>query len=140
MKKKLDKYSCIRIGFYIVAAIFIVLLVNGKIRTSCYWYDTYGFMCPTCGMTRATISIFQFNIGEAINYNLFYTCVLFPIAMFLILNDICVVTRRIITHKNIFSIIEKISGKNGKWKKTYSVILVVLLVIFIAYGILRNFV
>ena len=140
MSNKTKVYSCIRIIVYIIAIALIVFIVNGKITTNCYWNDNYGFKCPTCGMTRATISLFKFNIKEAIGYNLFYTCILFPIAFALIVNDLWIITARFISKKDKLSIIEKMSGINGKGKRIYSVFFIILFIAFITYGILRNFV
>jgi len=140
MNKKNDKYSCIRIIVYIVMIIFLILLVNEKIKTSCYWYDNYGFLCPTCGITRATISILHLEIMKAISYNFYYTCILFPLAMFYIFNDIFVVLARLLFKQERLSHIEKITSKNGKNKKAYSIFFIILFILFITYGILRNFI
>lgn len=140
MKNKIKIYTCIRVIIYIVAIICFLLIAAEKITTHCYWNDNYNFKCPTCGMTRATICLSNFNIREAIKYNWYYVCVLLPIAGILVFNDVYVILKRIITKKNEYSIIEKISGINGKSKKVYSIFFIVIFILFITYGIMRNFI
>ena len=140
MNKKIKIFSYIRLAIYTAAIIAAVMLINGKITTSCYWNEHFHILCPTCGMTRATINIFKFNFSEAIKYHVVYTCIIFPLVIILMLNDIFVIFKRAITKSDKLSIIEKICGINKSKNGRYIVAIFVLLIVFITYGILRNFI
>lgn len=140
MNKKIKIFSYIRLAIYTAAIIAAVMLINGKITTSCYWNDNFHILCPTCGMTRATINILSFNFSEAIKYHAVYTCILFPLTFILVIDDIFIFFKRTITKKSELSIIEKICGINGSKNARYIFLIFVLLIVFVGYGILRNFI
>ncbi len=139
MNKKIRTFSYIRLAIYTAAIFAAVMLINGKITTSCYWNNNFHILCPTCGITRATINILRFNFSEAIRYHAVYTCILCPLTFILAINDIFILFKRTITKKQKLSIIEKICGINGSKNRKYIILIFVLLLVFITYGILRNF-
>ena len=139
MNKKIRTFSYIRLAIYTAAIIAAVMLINGKITTSCYWNNNFHILCPTCGITRATINILRFNFSAAIRYHAVYTCILFPLTFILVINDIFILFKRTITKKQKLSIIEKICGINGSKNRKYIILIFVLLLVFITYGILINF-
>ena len=59
LEKKIDLFALIRAIIYVISIILVVLVQIGIIKTSCFWYDNYGILCPSCGLTRATKSIIQ---------------------------------------------------------------------------------
>ena len=65
---------------------------------SCWWSyikESTGFLCPSCGITRATKEILNLNIPLAIEYNAYYTLVLIPIFTILFVDDIiCIIIRK----------------------------------------------
>lgn len=140
MNKKIEIFSYIRLAIYTAAIIAAVMLIKGKITTSCYWNNRYGILCPTCGMTRATINILKFNFKEAIRYHAVYTCVIFPLAFIWVVNDIYVIIRRWLQMNEKLSIIEKICGINKSKNRKYIAIILLLAIVFVTYGILRNFI
>ena len=82
-------FKLIRIIFYIVLAILLILLrFTNILDFSCYINDTFHILCPTCGMTRATIAILNFDFARAIWHNAYYTLILFPIFLILLIDDI----------------------------------------------------
>ena len=61
----------------------------------CHIYENSGFLCPSCGITRATKAILDFNFGSAISYNSYYTLILLPIFLILLIDDIvCMIIKK----------------------------------------------
>ena len=82
-------FKKIRILLYIALEIFLCIFKFTKLlKGSCYIYQNLHILCPTCGITRATIAILNFNFKLAIQYNAYFTLVLFPIFFILIVEDI----------------------------------------------------
>lgn len=82
-------FKLIRIILYIILAILLILLKFTNIfMFNCYINDTFHVLCPTCGITRATIAILNFDFLYAISHNAYYTLVLFPIFFILFIDDI----------------------------------------------------
>lgn len=62
------------IGFFS----YIYVINTG--RSICIFYNIFGIPCPACGMTRAMINLFKFNIREAFRYNpLFIVLFIIPL-------------------------------------------------------------
>lgn len=99
-------FSCLRIAVYIVIAITIILLIENKMYFRCYFKENFNLLCPSCGATRATISIFKGDIMQAAKYNLIYTLAVFPIIMFMIIEDIIVIFLRLIKKTKASSLFE----------------------------------
>lgn len=140
MNKKIKIFSYIRLVIYTAAIIAAVMLVNGKLTTRCYWNDNFHILCPTCGMTRATINIFKFNFSEALKYHAIYTGIIFPLASILIVNDIYMIFKRCITKRIELSIIEKICGINNSKNGKYIAVILLIVIVFVMYGIIRNYI
>ena len=110
MKKRI-KFEDVRLILYVCSIIITVPIVIGKIQLPCFFYENFGLLCPACGLTRATISILHLNIIEAIKYNAYYTLVLIPFILFLVINDIYVVIQRKLNSKKVLpSFVEMILG------------------------------
>lgn len=95
-----------------------ILLIHGKIAIACVFYEVTGLYCPGCGITRAILSLVEGDIYQAFRYN--------PI----IFVDIPVII--------ITSIIDFIYKDNKKVKKITNIIYIMLLVITLLFGVLRN--
>lgn len=115
MSLKKEKFGIVRAIIYIISIVLILLVVIGKIKTSCYFKDNFGIICPACGLTRATISIINLNFYEAMQYNLFYTVVLIPLVLFLVINDVYILIKRFIFKKKGISFVEIIFGGKSNW-------------------------
>lgn len=102
--------------FIIVLIVMAILVLNERIAIPCIFNKITGLYCPGCGITRAIKSLLSGDIQTSFRNNiLLYTVIpLLFIAMSL---------DRITKHK---------------YKKTYNIILIILLVITIGYAILRN--
>lgn len=100
------------IGIIAISGILILYYFN--IGIPCIFYKITNLYCPGCGITRAIISLLKLNIYQAVRYN--SLIILFP---FLLINYI---------YTYVF---------NGK-KKVPQFIWIIILVIVILYGVLRN--
>lgn len=102
----------------IVVILMAILLIHGKIAIACVFYEITGLYCPGCGITRSILSLIDGDIYQAFRYN--------PI----IFIDIPLIM--------ITSIIDFIYKDNKKVKKVTNVIYIMLLIITLVFGVLRN--
>ena len=110
MKTKNNVFEKVRLTIYIISIIIaIVVLITGY-EGSCYWRENYRILCPTCGFTRATTSFMRLDFKNAIEYNAFYTCILLPLVLYLVINDVFVIIKRKITKRDEISYVEIILG------------------------------
>lgn len=65
----MDKISFKNIMFIIVGIGAISLLAYVLGINLCPFYTTTGIPCPSCGMTRAFVSLMHFNLSDAFMYN-----------------------------------------------------------------------
>ena len=108
-----------------ISTLFISFLgyyfLNSKyhIAIPCIFHDVTGFYCPGCGITRMLFSLIQLDIYQAFRYNPFVFC-------------LCIL---FILYKVIYWLVNKI------WSykiKINSKIYIVLLLLTIGFGFLRN--
>lgn len=78
-----------RLLLYSIALLAIYSLDLHKLMSEsiCFWYNTYGFLCPTCGGTRSFLHFMHFNFVQAFHYNSALTLGLYPLAAFLVCQD-----------------------------------------------------
>ena len=110
MNSKNEKFGIVRAIIYIISIVLILLVVIGKIKTSCYFKDNFGIICPSCGLTRATKSIIQLKFSEAFQYNAVYTCAVLPFLIILLINDFYTLFQRYVLKRHNISYIEIILG------------------------------
>lgn len=108
--RKVLKY--VRIATYIILAVALLMLKYTKIISwTCYINENFGILCPTCGITRASLAILNFNFPLAIEKNAYFTLVLFPIFLILLIDDIiCMIIKK----KSLVEIILRTIIKRGK--------------------------
>lgn len=116
-----NKKLILIISALLLVFIFFLVLAFFEIRIPCIFKVLTGLNCPGCGNTRATVALFKLDFKEMLHYNLLY-----PIEILYILQV------------GIVTLINYI--KKGKFEyKSISLILdISLLVILIAWGIIRN--
>lgn len=122
----MNKKRTIIILTELAIVIFAVILVNTvnitQYTIGCWFYQATGLQCPSCGGTRCIINIFQGNFKEAFFLHPIY---FITVVYLLIVNIIYIIN---IDRK------EKIA----KWiypKPWYAIVLAVILMV---YGFLRN--
>lgn len=92
--RKLLRY--VRIIVYILLGLgMLILKYTNIVIGTCHINENFGILCPSCGITRATIAILNFNFKLAIERNSYFTLVLFPIFIILFVDDIvCIVIKK----------------------------------------------
>ncbi len=83
----------------------------------CLFNELFSIVCPSCGATRAFISIVSGDIQSAIGFNPIFTLALYPIFFILLLQDIFVAIVRVIKKQDSISIIEFLYNRLGKGAK-----------------------
>lgn len=110
MRKKIKEYLIL----IIIWIFFFFLLFTQELK--CVWHEVTGFYCPGCGITRMALSLMSGEIYQAFRYN--------PLLFLLIVCGIIYVVYSLIRYRKI----KKIDNK----------IVIMIVVITILYGILRN--
>lgn len=122
MNKKRTKIILTELAIVIFAVILVNTVNITQYTIGCWFYQATGLQCPSCGGTRCIINIFQGNFKEAFFLHPIY---FITVVYLLIVNIIYIIN---IDRK------EKIA----KWiypKPWYAIVLAVILMV---YGFLRN--
>jgi len=110
-------FVIIRVVSYILIIYMVYSLLSESTRFVCSWDNKYGILCPSCGATRATLSIIKGDILKALEYNTVYTTAIFPSIILFILDDIiCIVLRlfRVTKKSSLFEVLFEVdSGDNN---------------------------
>ena len=113
------------IGSLILIAIYFTfkfLKNNFGFGIPCIFHEITGFYCPGCGITRAIESVISLNFYQAFRYNMLVTLLL-PFFVVCVVDEIyCYIVDR----------------KKTLYSKIPTNFLIVLLIITILFGILRN--
>lgn len=120
MKKRAVHMGLIFLGLCILAAVMIVLGLNG-IGIPCVFYKITGIQCPGCGNTRAVLSLVRGDIKAAFEYNAFFL----PEILYLLSIYVACTVRYI-------------KGSGFSYYPKVRVIDIVAMVLFLAWGIIRN--
>lgn len=118
-KIKKIKYEIFFICFLLI--LFLLSKVFGISLLKCVFHEVTGLHCPGCGITRMINSMLKLDFYQAFRYNPFMF-VLFP---FIIIYG-------------IIKLCELMFDKNILNKKIESIILIIVLILLIIFGILRN--
>ena len=107
----------------IVIIIVVIALISIFVHPfiPCLFHEITGLYCPGCGVTRMIISILKLDFYQAFRYNplLF---ILFPVFIILFINYIyCLIKIKTPLYKKV---------NNSAW--------ILLIIILILYGIIRN--
>ena len=103
------KKDYFRIVLYLALfSIFALMPVNtaAHLGYRCPIKAVFGVPCPGCGITRAFANIMHFNFQKAISYNAFFVFGLFPVSVFLIIDDIITIILRYLKKTKRKSMIE----------------------------------
>ena len=120
LENKLIK-NIIIIGFPLLLAIVILWAACIRLPLPCALYMTTGLCCPTCGATRAVISIINGDILYALKCNAVVAILFLPAT-------IC----------GIWLYIKILAGRGFNIGRRSLIYLIIILTIFIVFGIVRN--
>lgn len=121
----------IRIIKVISTVLVLIMLLLGyyflnsqyNIGIPCIFHELTGYQCPGCGITRALFSLLQGDIKKAFSYNqLIFFLAPFIIAYFIYTNYIYILGKK----------------QSKKAQTIITIISTILIIITIAYGIIRN--
>ena len=112
----MTKKNKILILFSLLGLILIFLLLT-KFKIPCIFKEIFNLPCPSCGMTRAFISILKLNFIDALKYNLLSIPLFILIILFYTLNIIDIINHK--QYLNIF--INKIATN-------YHIIIIILII------------
>lgn len=73
MQKRLLKIYC---WIFLIGVSYLLFVRITGIRIPCFYYETTGFLCPGCGITRMFVQLSKFNIQQAFWYNPVCFCLL----------------------------------------------------------------
>lgn len=122
MKKRIIKIISI-IGIFIIGLItYYYLNQNLNFSIPCLFHKITGYYCPGCGITRCLFSILEGKLYQAFMYNQ----LVFILLPFFIIY---------VTYNSYIYIFNK---KNKLIKKIPNYIYIILLIIVISFGIIRN--
>lgn len=86
--------SYIRLALYAALLIYVFFLPGIHGAGGCVIRRLFGFLCPTCGATRACIAFLHFDFVSALKYHPVFTLSLYPVAVITALQDIYVIIKR----------------------------------------------
>lgn len=113
------------LGAGIILSVIAVFIWGYYIRLPlpCLFYRMTGMLCPTCGATRAVISLVHGDFLQAFKYNAFVAVTFIPITIWIVFTALGI----IINKKKWYDIsIKKL------------ILILILIGIFIIFGIIRN--
>lgn len=107
-----------------IVSIYVLYYLNStfNIGLICFFSKITGLYCSGCGMTRAFFSLLELDFYQAIRYNVF-SLLLFPTLIICMINYI---------HCWLFN------EKNFIIKKIPNSFFIIIAILLIIYGILRN--
>lgn len=120
------KNRAFKICKYILSLLLIGLSYGIFVRKTgfaipCIFYRITGFQCPGCGVTRMCLALMRFDFVEAYHYNKLLF-IISPVIVFIIAQQIY----------------RYIRFNDTKTTKAQTVILILLVVLLVIWGILRN--
>ncbi len=105
-----------------IACVIAALTLMDYVAIPCVFYKITGLYCPGCGITRAILSLLKGDFYQAFRYN---SIIFIDIPLILFLGFF---ERLFAKNNNVKAIIKCISN----------IILIILLIITILYGVMRN--
>jgi len=95
--------------FYLAFILFFALLPIEAIRehSFCLLYNVTDFKCASCGVTRAFCSFLHFDFASAAQFNPVFTYSIFPLCIFLMLEDTVAIVLRLFLKSSRRSFLEQ---------------------------------
>jgi hypothetical protein len=107
MKKKMI-FPLIRILIYVAFLVFFAVVPMELVEKGslCQWYNTFGFVCPTCGFTRGFSNFMHLDFVQSFMYNPVLTLFAAPTVVLIMAQDLFVIIKRWIKKTNELSFAE----------------------------------
>lgn len=121
MKKRIIKVITISASLIIAGCAYTFLNVRFGFSIPCVFNKLTGLECPGCGVTRMCISLLRFDLKTAFAYNPVLLCMM-PVGAVLLFKGL----RRYIK-----------TGFN-KITKNENTVMIIMIVILLVFGIIRN--
>lgn len=118
-RKKKILYSLIAIAVFGIIYLFVFLKFGFGIP--CIFYKITGMKCPGCGMTHAIAELSQGNVKLALEYN-----------------ALCLTALPVLCLYLLYRAMRYVNGKDEGFYIWEYVLLIVLFVVVVRYGIVRN--
>ena len=120
MLKRLRKVFLVLAAFFAAGIIYYIITRFG-ISIPCMFKEITGLYCPGCGVTRMCINLIQLNFYDAFRSN--QACFfVFPVL-------------EVIFARRAYCYVKYGAVKNEKWM---SVITVIIIIVLLVFGVLRN--
>jgi len=120
IRRRLLRLGLLTLGLAFAAAVF-VLLAEAGIGIGCPFHKLTGLQCPGCGNSRAAMALLRLDFAAAFSYN-----PTFPLQF------------GYLGWVYLSCCVSYLKGKRFTYKPLVPALDIVLLVIFILWGILRN--
>ena len=99
-------FFILRVCVYTALIVFFLLRPALGIDLPCYYYQHFGWLCPTCGFVRGFTEILRGHLGAALSYSPLLTLLIAPLAALLVGQDLWVGLPRLFTRRNTVSALE----------------------------------
>ena len=120
MHSRIKKVIKVFLLLLILGITYVILFEKFHIRIPCIFHELTGLLCPGCGITRCFISILHGDFVKAFHYNRLVFCML-PFALIYF----------------IYLLYNYIIG-NDKYYKIGNKVSILLAVITLLFGVIRN--
>lgn len=121
-KRRVIRVIIISFGIILAGTILAILAANG-LSIPCILNKLTGLECPGCGNTRAAMALLKFDIASAFKYNMLF------IPEFFYLGFVYV-----------SSAVNYLKGGAFSYKSPFKALDVIFLIVFVLWGIVRNFI
>ena len=104
-----------RIGVYgllLAAALAYLALCRAGLGFPCLFLEYGGFKCPSCGATRALVSLLHFDFSAAVAANPVFALAIYPIAGLLALDDFLTAVGNAIQKRDRLSLLRFLCGSS----------------------------
>lgn len=104
----------LRLGVYallLLLAVGYLILCRYGYGIPCFYLETFGRQCPSCGATRALQALLRFDFEAAVRYNGVFALAVYPIFGLIALQDIAVCIGNLITGRDRLSFLQFLCGK-----------------------------
>lgn len=98
-----------RIAAYFIFLLFFALLpiASFEEKSFCVYYNLFGFLCAGCGVTRGFCCFMHFDFAKAAEFNPVFTYAIFPISIFLMIEDSLLIILRFFKKSKRKSLLEE---------------------------------